>query len=351
MYCAMYRNKRKSPISYQECHIAFDTHQIIRKTTELFLQINPKLKKTHVDAFVKDVFYSPQFECEWNEYHNIHHTFEVVEMVAFIVSNTTLKKELTSFERTILLVAALCHDFGHNGKTNNDWDDEAIQLQQDRISSICSNMSSESLSSYEKTKSSKGSSNRKIENGNADYDDDYDEHMVTCLTDCMTHSKSYNEVMHLDLSVWVVFKHKKTMLKNQSNAKISKVLSALILATDLRRHNEYIRNCKDNPDVSSLDKMIIVLKLADLSHVLRSFQVHAYWVYNLIQETNKSTHAHRSVHDVPTIEYMANDTVCFAEKFVGELLEVITRMYPEFPIQLLTNYTTNLSIWKSYLSN
>ena len=289
---------------------------------------------------MEDVFYSPQFECEWNQYHNIHHTYEVVEMVAFLILSTDLKRELTPFERSMALVAALCHDFGHNGKSNSEWDNISIRSQNRRIPSICSNMSSETLSSYGKTNTSTDSPPIKRNDT---------EEIVKCLTESLANSKSYNEVMHLDLSVWVVFKHKKTILENRSNATISSILSTLILATDLQKHDDYLPKCV-RENLSSLDKMVIVLKLADISHVLRPFRVHAYWVYNLIRETNKLSHARKSFEKcVPSVEYMANDTINFAEKFVGDLLDKIMSFYPGFPPELLANYAKNLNTWRSYI--
>ena len=96
--------------------------------------------------------------------------------------------------------------------------------------------------------------------------------------------------------------------------------------------------------------MMIILKLADLSHILRPFPVHAHWVYNLIQESNNSSHVNRSFeNEVPSVSFMANDTINFARKFVGELLVVMKDIYPELPSVFHANYKTNMDIWESYL--
>ena len=311
----------------------------------MFITLNPKLKKKAVAAFVEDIFHAPQFDCDWNKYHNIYHTYEVVEMVAYILFTTRLKHGLSPFEKTVLLVAAICHDFGHNGKTNNDWDDVSIQMQKLRIPSICSNMSLSTTSlseSADREHSNHGKPSSVSEEGV----------FAKGLSESLAQSKSYNEIMHLDMSVCIVFKHKHAILENRSNAEIARMLSSLILATDLKTHNAIIQKFKaENIEhIVNLDKMKIVLKLADISHILRPFRVHAHWVYNLIQEANNSTHARRSFEDgVPTVSYMANDTINFSEKFVGDLLNVMKSMCSEFSPALRANYQTNLDVWKSYL--
>lgn len=328
-------------VDIQERHITYDTKRIIKNTTDMFIALNPKLKKKAVAVFVKDIFHAPQFECDWNNYHNIHHTYEVVEMVAYTVFTTRLNHDLSPFEKTVLLVAAICHDFGHNGKTNNDWDDVAINMQKMKIPSICSNMSLSNMSQSDSV--DREHSNHRIPT---------EEAFARDLSESFAQSKSYNEIMHLDMSVCIVFKHKHTILENRSNAEIARMLSSLILATDLKTHNPIIQRFKAEniKNIVNLDIMMIVLKLADISHIMRPFRVHAHWVYNLIQEANHSSHARISFEEwVPSVSYMANDTINFAEKFVGELLDVMKSICPGFSPALRANYKTNLDIWKSYL--
>lgn len=329
-------------VDIQENHITYDTKRIIKVTMDIFITLNPKLKKKAVVAFLKDIFHAPQFECDWNEYHNIYHTYEVVEMVAYTLFTTRLKHDLTPFEKTILLVAAICHDFGHNGRSNNEWDDVSIQMQKMRIPSICSNMSQSDSVDREHSNHGRPSVEFDLKEGD----------LAKGLSDSLAQSKSYNEIMHLDMSVYIVFKHKHTILENRSNAEIARMLSSLILATDLKTHKSFIQKLKgeQTKKIVNMDKMVAVLKLADISHIMRPFRVHAHWVYNLIQETNHSSHARISFEDgVPTVSYMANDTINFSEKFVGDLLDVMKSICPEFSPALRANYQTNLDIWKSYL--
>ena len=54
-------------------------------------------------------------------YHNHHHTYEVFEYTTILIKH--LGKRLSSDERMILMVAALCHDYGHEGKPNGSFSD------------------------------------------------------------------------------------------------------------------------------------------------------------------------------------------------------------------------------------
>lgn len=80
-------------------------------------------------------------------------------------------------------------------------------------------------------------------------------------------SRSYNEMMHdsLQLILIQLFKNIQTII-------------TLILSTDIGLHDQYMKYIQNMN--SNLGMMILVLKLADVSHPLRSFHVHLYWVFN-----------------------------------------------------------------------
>jgi len=319
-------------VSLQEKHLTYDIDHIITNITNMFLALNTKLKKKYVFNFVHDIFHAPQFDntiCD-NQYHNIHHTYEVVQMVACIVSNTKLKKILSPFERTILLVVATCHDFGHNGLSNNDWDEGSIKKQKARISSICS--SNSLLGEEEENTLSNSPGNSIIRSSSTN----------ECLLCGMNVSKSYNELMHFELSMDIVLKHKKKILEDKPDTEILHLLSVMIIETDLRKHEEYMQKEK----TSNLDMMILVLKLSDISHIMRPFPVHLHWVYSLVQES-RIPHIHRK--EVQTVEYMSFDTIRFGKKFVGDMLGIIISIFPDFPPALKANYEANLNIWESYI--
>ena len=304
-------------VSLHENHLTYDVDRMITNTIKMFVTLNSNLKERHVFAFVNDVFRSPHFETvlvtrNGNQYHNLYHTYEVVEMVACIVSNTTLKNILNPFERTALLVAAVCHDLGHNGISNNEWDDVSISKQKSRVSSITS--TEEMYDSWTSVVSE-------------------DDSLFKCLIEGLEKAK------YIDLAMSFAFKHKKTILREKSHTEIARILSVQILSTD---HSSYMEKYEQD-NLTNLDLMTLVLKLSDISHSTRPFRVHLHWVYGLIRENSDGP------VKVPTVEYMASDTIGFGKKFVGDLLGTILRLFPEFPSELQTNYRSNLKIWELYL--
>jgi len=88
--------------------------------------------------------------------------------------------------------------------------------------------------------------------------------------------------------------------------------------------------------------MILILKLADISHGLRPFHVHLYWVYKIQKECNR-------LQETPTIEYLANDTIFFIENFMVSLVTMFIKRCPKAK-NLLNNLNDNLRIWNSYIS-
>lgn len=368
-------------------HLAYDKKQIVRSTTRLFTMMNPSLKLRHVRAFVKEVFASSLFDA--NEYHNMYHTFEVVQMVTYVVHNTPLRDELSSVEKTMLQVAALCHDFGHNGRRNDQWDDASIEGQRSRIDSIIhgddiSTVSSEktwssTISSIRRTLSSSGDeisddmswySTSKHSNkekliwtpphspstkpasnspslGHARTPAYVSIDLVSDMHNSFTVTKSYNEIMHFDLSIDVVFRHKKGLMKSAPTFMIMRMLFDMIMSTDLKLHDTYMR--RSFRSGASIDKMILVLKLADVSHSLRPFHVHLYWVYSLARETNRLTHTRSVDPKMITVGYMAKDTMGFSKRFVEPTLDELRALYPDHLDDLQSRFDTNMDLWSSYV--
>ena len=224
------------------------------------------------------------------------------------------------------MVAAVCHDLGHNGISNNEWDDVSISKQKSRVSST--------TSTEEMYDVGRGISWKSVVSE--------DDSLFKCLIEGLEKAKSYNEVMHIDFAMSFAFKHKKNILREKSHTEIARILSVLILSTDLNNHSSYMEKYEQD-NLTNLDLMTLVLKLSDISHSMRPFGVHLHWVYGLIREKSDGP------VKVPTVEYMASDTIGFGKKFVGDLLGTILRLFPEFPSELQTNYRSNLKIWELYL--
>ena len=282
---------------YNEKHLTFDLNKFVHHATKMLKQHNQKLSYRHTKRFVKGILNTEYFHANRNKYHNIIHTFEVLQMTTYLL--TFVKKALTPTECTMLQVSALCHDYGHNGITNNDWDDDSIHEQKLRLNSV------ESIDFQEF--------------------DDYN-------------YESYNELMHIEMTIESVLKYKKSLFGSYSERTIRSIISKLILSTDLRVHDRYFKEYITNG--SKIGTMILILKLADVSHILRPFRVHLYWVYRIKGETNAT--------QLDT-DYISKDTLWFADAFVRPLLDVFTNQYPVAKC-LIKQFQSNLEIWNNYKS-
>lgn len=109
----------------------------------------------------------------------------------------------------------------------------------------------------------------------------------------------------------------------------------LILSTDLSKHHEYMSSYIT--DDSNLSIMMLIIKLADLAHVLRPFHVHLYWVYKLQSE----------LHSKMTVSEIAIDTIRFATRFVAPMLSTFHTKYANIPERVLA-YRNNITMWEAY---
>ena len=226
------------------------------------------------------------------------------------------RNHFTWSQRTLVQIAALCHDYGHNGVPNSQWNVEDIHRQQ-----------------------------RSISRNNSDLSDI----ILACATNSSVHSSensnneitSYNEIMHIKKTILLIMRYKKRFFPRDSSFYVKSVISTLILATDLSQHKTYMNMF--NIEYDTMADIILILKLADIStHSLRPFKVHLYWVYKLRTESNNT--------ETPPVEYMANDTLSFIRTFVQPLLECFIERNPKAS-SLMTQLETNKQIWKTHLKN
>lgn len=131
---------------------------------------------------------------------------------------------------------------------------------------------------------------------------------------------SYNEVMHVDKASVVLDKHD-VLTNDELNT-----LNRLIISTDLKR--------------ISTDTMTLLLKLADLSHALRPFRVHLYWVFK-----NQSERSHHGTS--VDIKWIASDTLNFIDGFVQPLVNEFERRFGKIPH---SHIESNIAVWKKYLN-
>ena len=114
----------------------------------------------------------------------------------------------------------------------------------------------------------------------------------------------------------------------------------LILCTDLSLNAKYLDVIKN--DDRELATMIHIIKIADLSHPLRPFNVHVYWVFNLINE-EKNDLMNQNLNEI------AKDTVSFIKLFLKPLILTFTLKHKK-SFRLNTFMFNTLDNWEKYIT-
>jgi hypothetical protein len=244
-----------------------------------------------MECFLNDVFkmYSKI------PYHNIRHAFEVFQMTTIMINIMNLRNKYNELDIKLLLISALCHDMSHIGLSNIDI--ESINCDIGGSSSSCS---SDNITN-------------------------------------ITSNSSYNEDIHINNTLKLIYKHKQIFKKDISDMKyINNMITSLILCTDLSLHKSYINKYKPNLYDKTLLNMVI--KICDVSHPLRQFKIHNYWVYKFNEETKSK---------LITPHHIGKDTLLFINTFLLEPLDILTCDFKS--LQVLQTYLYhNICIWKSY---
>jgi hypothetical protein len=272
-------------------------------------------------------------------------------------------KDLSVEDRKLLLITALCHDLNHIGTSNiklknvdsfedllscnmmaNDSDisNDSSKKHASIYSSICSSTKDQDLiiASFEAKQNADLLYNDMIFNRRSC--DSYDSNFE------ISNKYSFNEKVHIRQTSIVMSKHMKYLLKVKTLSDIetvNKKINSMILATDLKLHQNYLEiidTQQYNENHRSLVQMILIIKLADLSHPFRPFPIHCYWVFKLVEETKENFDENLS--------YIAKDTIGFISMFVKPLLLKFIENYniPQSNM-LLKNLNDNIDIWKSYV--
>ena len=98
-------------------HLACNKASLVARVVVLMGSTAGRRVSRRAKQFVKEVF---DKLCPTElPYHNHHHTYEVFEYTTILIKR--LGQRLSSDERMILMVAALCHDYGHEGKPNGSF--------------------------------------------------------------------------------------------------------------------------------------------------------------------------------------------------------------------------------------
>lgn len=165
---------------------------------------------------------------------------------------STIKIKLSKIDKRILLIAALCHDIDHRGFSNTHY------ATRERLNLV----------------------------GKTD--------------------GSINEIHHAKLTVNLLDVCK-LFPKNTKPLYVSNVVTELILSTDVSTNisnNDPLRMCK------------LILRCADVSHPLRQFYTHFYWVFRHHKESVKEfQNKSNNVDDI------VMDTILFLNNYVKPLYE------------------------------
>ena len=272
-------------------HLYATKKHIIKKCTNILFEINKKIPKKKFSAFVKEV----ALNYRDNPYHNIVHAYEVLQACSILCK--ILKVDVN--RSTLLSICALCHDIQHGGLSNNDY-----------------------MSLYQDTYSDQG-----YEKLFMIYDDLNDIHSNT----------SFNEKIHIYFTQNLFKKYFHNHFEKSELKKYNEIIRTVIMSTDIQLHHKYMNIVKDNLDYN-LSNMILIMKLSDLSHVLRNEKAHIYWVFKLLNE-QKTKYV--------SLPQLSKETLQFVDVFVNPLVDLFEKKYnistPKICLQ------KNVSIWKNYL--
>lgn len=266
-------------------HLACNKASLVARVVVLMRSTAGRRVSRRVKQFVQEVF---DKLCPTElPYHNHHHTYEVFEYTTILIKR--LGERLSSDERMILMVAALCHDYGHEGKPNGSF-------TRPRSASILSSSSFSDLGSIDT-------------------------------------SRSHNESFSVGVCVNILKRYHGDLFVKMSLYDALDKFTDLIMSTDLALHDKYFKMI--NQHSSNIAFMILVLKVADLSHFLRPFEIHLHWVYKIHVEQ------HGQILRTPT--FMASDTIEFANRFVKPLLHLLGCS------KCTADFTSNMNKWFEHL--
>lgn len=319
-----------------DTHLRCRTKHLIKTCVKYFRSVDSSIKKKHIKLFIKDIVTN---YFSWNNFHNFKHAFEVFQMVWYLQQ---FNKELNKEERKLLLITALCHDLNHIGSSNtkikntNSFED---LLSCDNEKSHHGSMSDEEqdiiIASFEAKQKADLVYNETIINRAESYDSNFE----------ISNNDSFNEKVHIRQTAVLMSKHIKHFLNVETLSDIEIVntkINSMILATDLKLQKNYLNIIDTQHHYNPLAQMILILKLADVSHPFRPFPIHCYWVFKLVGETNEKIDENLS--------YIAKDTIGFISMFVKPLLLKFMENYniPQLNT-LLKNLNENINIWNSYV--
>lgn len=268
-----------------DSHLFYSEKELRHVICDMMTRTNPTLNKQTLKKMTKKLVQDTP-----NVYHNIKHTFEVFQVVSVLSAKVPF---LTQTDRSLLQIAALCHDFHHPGVSN-----AAV-------------FASGSFTGKELV---------------------YLQKRGHALVDF---SLSYNEMMHVYDSMQLIEKYLMKLFPKYVFENIRTIIT-LILSTDIALHDNYMKRYIQDC-TSRIGVMMLILKLADVSHPLRPFHVHLYWVFN---------HHRENRTDFTSVQDITKDTLWFYNRFVEPMLFSFNK---HFGLEI-QQYLKNKQEWKLLLA-
>ena len=244
-----------------------------------------------------------------NYYHNILHVYEVMQITCELIKH--IGHELNKREQFLLKVSALCHDIHHQGYSNKKI--ESILYTDEIINEAVNELITLS------------------KEGNNSYDN---------LTNIVT-TDSFNEEFHVQKALHTI-NHFKLLSKENEEKEIF-MIKSLILSTSLSMNKKYVNYLEENsPSSNKMSKMILILKLADISHTWsRDFRTHSYWVFKRYEEDNET---------FKSIEDLSNNTIQFMNMFVEPMMKIVKDCVDSDIYRAMNEkYVSNRKKWMFYI--
>lgn len=246
--------------------------------------INPICEK-RMKCFLKDVFSNYKSELP---YHNQNHVFEVFQFgMCLLQKHRRMIRNSKSIDIQTFCFALLLHDVGHLGYTNKEMEELSFYTDTGYISDS-------SVSSY---------------------------------------ASSYNEHRHVNIGCVLLERH--DICYNRQ------LFNSLIYNTDLLHHESFLLRYDPfnksylRDDYSNLFKFF--MKLSDIGHAIRPWNVHLSNVINL----NKERANPLSLKD------LAKDTIFFNNKFLMPLLQKEKYLNMSLFCKMYTKYSDNIDRWNT----
>lgn len=288
---------RSKPISFND----YEYHEILtiydweRCVKKYFTYTNlPWLSK--YNALIKDIYEL------YNDipFHNQKHVYDVFQLgVCLLVHNRDFLKSLTDTQKFTYCIALLCHDLDHKGQTNAEIKEQGNIHEYD----------------YEYKEDEFYGLDREYVQRQSSYES----------LSSLCSASSYNERHHITCANRLLRKHKITYDEE--------LFMKLISYTDLVVHNTFMNNKKFEEE----EILVLFMKLADIGHIVRKWDIHLDFV----------TALNRERHIPLDPKLLPEDTLWFNNNFVLPLIEKTKEFNETMYNDMLHYYNINVDKWEN----